>query len=276
MRYMLTSNEEQIAKEWGKYQGYTVRPLPSTIAYYRHWIARKTLQQKYLIFGGTPEIRSLFQALALKVVLLDKNIEIVRAMGRLTLANIPIEKNETLIKKNWLEANSLPQKFDLLIGDDAINMVSWNDFSLFLKTAYQLLNEDGIFICHLLVKPAEKLINNRIDDLLVEYQRGDIPSVYDLASRLNFICFDKKQYSMGWQQTIEALGKEKLDLFKPDLDFIDTFKFCNSLFYCPPQQQFEEKTHQYFEIVELFYPHEHHYCQYEPVYILKKKAHAND
>jgi hypothetical protein len=81
---------------------------------------------------------------------------------------------------------------------------------------------------------------------------------------------------MGWQHTIENLGRQQLDLFKPALDFFNTFKFCNSRFYCPPQLLFEEKAGPYFEIKELFYPHEHHYCQYEPVYLFKKGGRKND
>lgn len=275
MSYMLTDNEEQIAREWEKYEGYTVRPVGSTVDYYYRLMRASSRHHKHLLYGGTPEVRSLFQLLTYPVTLLDKNIEMVRAMGRLTFARMPLAKNETFVNQNWLAVDLLNKKFDLLIGDDAINMVPWHDFSLFLQNAYHLLSDEGLFACHLLVKPDETLINKSINDLLIEYQCGNILSIYELASRLNFICFDRHSYKMGWQQTIKALGKEKLDLFKPKLDFINTFKFCNSQFYCPPQQQFEEKVNQFFEIIELFYPHEHVYCQYEPIYLLKKRRNAH-
>ncbi len=275
MYYMLTSNEQQIAHEWEKYRGYTVRPLPSTIAYYQHWIAH-VKPPSSLIYGGTPEIRNLFQALAFHVVMIDKATEMVRAMGTLTRDGTPIAVNETFVNKNWLQAGSLNQQFDLVIGDDAINMVSWKEFDLFLQHTHQLLHDNGLFICHLLVQPDEKLINQSVDDVFKEYKRGDIPSIYDLASRLNFICYEQAFYRMGWQDSIRTIGKKKLDLFKPDLDFYHTFKYCNSQFYCPPQHAFETLVKRYFAIEEIFYPHEHQYCQFEPVYTLKKLPYAGD
>jgi hypothetical protein len=45
---------------------------------------------------------------------------------------------------------------------------------------------------------------------------------------------------------------------------------CNSKFYCPPQLAFEALAKQYFSIREVFYPHEHDYCLFEPVYVLQK------
>ena len=76
---------------------------------------------------------------------------------------------------------------------------------------------------------------------------------------------------MGWQQTINHLGIDALNKFKPDFDFIDTFGYCNSKFYCPPQLAFESIANKYFTIKEIFYPDEHHYCIFEPVYVLQKK-----
>ncbi len=269
MRYMLTSNEERIAAEWEKYQGYTVRPLPSTVAYYQRFISQ---QKTALLYGGTPEIRSLFQARTLPLVILDINKEMVHAMGRLTPNKLPLSHQESLLTMNWLATDSLTTTFDLLMADDAINMVRWDDFDLFLRNAHALLQADGLFICHLLVKPDDVLIYKTVDDIFDEYKHHAIPSLYDLASRLNFICYDHNHYSMGWQQTITMLGKEKLNLFKPDFDFINTFKFCNSRFYCPPQAEFEAIATLYFHIEELFYPHEYHYCRFEPIYVLRKRG----
>ena len=75
---------------------------------------------------------------------------------------------------------------------------------------------------------------------------------------------------MGWQQTINAIGAAQLNVFKPDFDFIDIFGLCNSKFYCPPQLAFEALAKQYFSVIEVFYPDEHDYCLFEPVYVLQK------
>ncbi|KTD13417.1 hypothetical protein Lgra_0923 [Legionella gratiana] len=272
MSYMLVSNEKMIAEEWKKYAEYTVRPLPSTCSYYKNLIQSNPNNESCLIYGGTPEIRSIFQELNLKVTITDQSELIVRAMGYLTNAAVPIAANEELVVTNWLNLEGVANNScDLLIGDDAINMVEWTQFELFLSNANRVLKSNGLFICHLLVKPEECFITNKIGVVRGEYEDGMIRTKYDLASRLNFICYDNKSYVMGWQNTIEQLGINQLDQFKPSFDFVGTFGRCNSKFCCPPQDRFERLLDNYFHIEELFYPHEHEYCKFEPVYVLRKK-----
>lgn len=270
MQYMLATNEIKIAKEWEKYKGFTVRPLPSTIHFYEEIISQYLPEEKFLIYGGTPEIRNIFQYLDYKLTLVDRSEEMVRAMGLLTKSKAPIARNEHFIKSEWLNLSVLNKKFNLIIGDDAINMVKWDDFELFLQNSYVSLEDNGTFICHLLIKPEDVLINKNFQEIFIEYKNGFIRSNYDLASRLNFICFDKNSYAMGWQQTINTIGIHNLEKLKPHFDFLDTFEFCNSKFYCPNQFEFENLVKKYFYIEEIFYPHEHEYCKFEPVYVLKK------
>ncbi|WP_408074560.1 class I SAM-dependent methyltransferase [Legionella pneumophila] len=204
---MLVSNEKVIAEEWKKYAGYTVRPLPSTCAYYKDLIQSNSNKDSFLIYGGTPEIRSLFQESNLKVTLTDQSELIIRAMGYLTMGAASIAANEELVVTNWLNLEGIANdSCDFLIGDDAINMVEWTQFDLFLSNANRVLKSNGLFICHLLVKPQECFITNTIDDVRREYKEGVIRTKYDLASRLNFICYDTNSYAMGWQNTIEQLG----------------------------------------------------------------------
>lgn len=268
---MLAANEAQVAHEWVKYKGYTIRPLPSTIAYYEKLIGSLAHKINFLMYGATPEIRTIFQQLDLEVLLVDKSEKMIRAMGLLTQDERPIANNEHYLIADWLNLESLPCKFDLIIGDDAINMVSWDNFDLFLHNSARLIHEKGQFICHLLVKPDDDLIDKDLEDLINEYKIGEIKSLFDLASRINFTCFDKNNYSMGWQSTIETLGEERLSLLDPIMNFVDIFGRCNSKFYCPPQIEFEKLVRKYFTIDEIFYPTEHKYCLFEPIYLLTKK-----
>jgi SAM-dependent methyltransferase len=271
MTYMLTVKEEKIAQEWLKYQGYTVRPLPSTLSYYGEIIASHSEKTKALIYGGTPELRSIFQKLRYPVTLVDRSETMVSALGSLTEAQRPFSWQEQFVACNWLAMSKLERPFDLLIGDDAINMVAWPQFEVFLQQASSLLRKGGLFICHLLVKPSDDLIYKPFSRLRDEWQERQIKSKYDLASYLNFLCWDPRTYSMGWQQTIETLGQAQLAQFKPDFDFIDLFGLCNSQFACPPLSEFESLVERYFSIKEIFYPQEHDYCRFEPIYVLEKE-----
>jgi hypothetical protein len=271
MKYMLAGSEENIAKEWEKYKGFTIRPLASTESYYKKIIKTYSNNAKFLLYGGTPEIRSIFQELGLQITMVDKSLEIVRAMGGLTTLSKPLADNEKLIISDWLDCSLVSEKYDVLLGDDAINMVKWEYFDVFLQQASNMLNDNGVFACHLLVQPDRRLTDMTFAEVVAAYKSGRVKTHYDLASRLNFICYDKATYGMGWQHTIATLGKEKLALVPGDFDFCKTFGMCNSHFYCPPQSEFEALVERYFSIEEIFYPKEHEYCLFEPLYLLKKK-----
>jgi hypothetical protein len=272
MTYMLIKDEARIAEEWEKYKGYTVRPLPSTVAYYRSQIKRQSHNTRFMMYGGTPEIRTLFQESGNNVLMVDASSKIVRAMGLLTRDHVDIAKNETFMEADWLKMNAMRQsQFDFLIGDDVINMLAWDSFDLFLRNAAALLECHGLFVCHLLVQPDEEFINKNFHEVINEYRSGIIKSKYDLASSLNFICYDKLTHRMSWQQTIKKITKDRLSTLIPDFDYVKIFGLCNSQFTCPPQNDFEDLVNRYFSIEEIFYPHEHEYCMFEPVYLLKKK-----
>lgn len=271
MKYMLASGIPEIAKEWEKYRGFTIRPLPSTLSYYGEIIAAHSEKTRFLLYGGTPEIRSIFQKLHYPLTLIDRSRAMVRAMGLLTDEKLAFSPRESFLQQDWLNLDALEEQFDLLIGDDAINMVPWTAFDLFLKHASRRLRPGGLFICHLLVKPDDDLIQMELSQLETEFRQGAIRTSYDLASRLNFLCWDPKTYGMGWQRTIKQLGDTQLARFLPEFNFVDTFGLCNSHFYCPPLEQFSELVERYFHVRDVFYPNEHAYCRFEPVYVLEKK-----
>lgn len=274
MTYMLTIDEQDIANEWKKYQGYTVRPQPSTVSYYERIINHYPGQPACLMYGGTPEIRQIFQRRQLPIDILDRDPAVIRALGYLTDSAAPIAANENVIIADWLATDHpTSRQYDFILGDDAINMVRWNQFDRFLKNTWMRLNENGSFICHLLVQPDDHYINQSVDMLKLGYKTGRIKSPYDLASRLNFICYDRTSYAMGWQRTIAHIGRHKLDEFKPSFDFVSLFGKCNSQFYCPPKKLFEQCAEQYFTIKEIFYSNEHDFCHFEPVYYFQKRMH---
>jgi len=269
MKYLFSDCEQEIANIWRTYAGFTIRPVPSTIHYYQRLIEDLNSNSPSFLYGATPEIRSIFQTLNKPLVVRDQSLTIIRAMGLLTTSGAPIAANEVIQIDHWLERDL--QSYDFLIVDHAINMLLWEQFDDFFQIALEQLNDDGIFVCHLLIKPDEVFTKQSFDQVVNDYHCGLIDNIYDLASRLNFICYDDGTYQMGWQHTIHQLGAYQLSALMPDLDFINQFKYCNAMFTCPPQACFEHLASQYFNIVEVFYPHEYDYCQFEPVYVLQKR-----
>lgn len=271
--YMLLESPEAIAHEWEKYAGFTVRPQPSTIDYYQENIQQLMGNKHHALLGATPEIRSLYQAADKPLTLLERSSEMVDAMGMLTIAGVGLADNEAWLPIDWRAmTNACDQRYQLIIGDDAINMLKWHEFDGFLFQVANLLEENGIFLCHLLVQPDAKLRKQSVAAVANDYFNGVIKSKYDLASRLNYLCYDDVKLQMGWQATIEKIGIDYLSQFKPTFDFVETFNACNSRFTCPPQTEFEKLVEKYFEIDELYYSSEHAFCDFEPVYRLVKRG----
>lgn len=271
--YMLLESPEAIAREWEKYAGYTVRPQPSTVDYYWEIINEIAPDEQHALLGATPEVRTLYQRAEKSLTLLERSAEMVNAMGMLTIAGVGLADNELWAPVDWRSMiNSCEQRFRLMIGDDAINMLQWHEFDDFLFQVANLLEENGEFICHLLIQPELKLRRQSVAMVAEDYFNGVIKNKYDLASRLNYLCYDDVTLQMGWQSTIEKIGLSNLAQFKPMFDFVETFAACNSRFTCPPQYEFEKLVEKYFVIIEVFYSAEHAFCDFEPVYRLKKRG----
>ncbi len=120
MTYMFLNTPQAIAQEWEKYLGFTVRPLPSTINYYANIITEQLENNNHpslMIYGGTPEIRSICQGLDIRTTIIDRSIKMVEAMGLLTFKQQSLSANENYIACDWLSIDLPAHSFDILIAD---------------------------------------------------------------------------------------------------------------------------------------------------------------
>lgn len=271
--YMMVSDYSAIAANWELYKGYTVRPVQSTEQYYKSVIDRFAIaDQPVLVYGGTPEVRTCVTDANLKAVVVDRSPTMVYAMGLLTSGNRMLLDNERLVQSDWLNMPFRKPLAHLAFGDDAVNMVQWKSFGKYMREAHRVLLDNGLFACHLLVQPEERFRRQSAVDVIREYEAGDIKSEFDLASRINFTFYDQQTYQMGWQRSIAGL-KRSLEVGEIDSDhgFIKRFENSNSIFACPPQQEWEKLIEPLFSVEEVFYPTEHDYCRFEPLYLLRKR-----
>lgn len=271
--YMAVSGLQDIASNWQFYKGFTVRPLSSTEKYYQSIVARfSTPEQNLMVYGGTPEIRTVIHDAGRKAVIVDRSPTMVYAMGLLTSGATEVLNRETVVGGDWLDVPLKPFAH-LAFGDDAVNMVSWESFGKFMSEAHRLLVEGGLYACHLLIQPEERYRRQSAVDVLREYEAGQIGSEFDLASRINFTFYDEATYKMGWQRSIAGL-KQLLESgeIKTDYGFIERFASCGSEFACPPQKEWEKLIEPLFSVEEVFYPTEHDYCRFEPLYLLRKRT----
>jgi SAM-dependent methyltransferase len=274
--YLIPQTPSDICALWESFKGYTVRPVPSTETYYETRLSRLGARgRQVLVYGGTPEIRNVILRVAASATIVDRSKAMVEAMGLLTSGRCLLNPNERFVEADWLEIPLDDGHADIAIGDDAINMVDWEKFDEFAATTARLLKPGGHFICHLLVRPDESLRNTSVAQVLQDYRDGVIRSQYDLASRLNFVFYDNRTYRMGWQASLAGirrlLEENTADEYRELADFISRFQLCNSSFACPPVKEWEELITRYFTIEEVFTPREHDYCQFEPVYLLRRR-----
>lgn len=271
--YMGVSDHAAICASWRAFKGYTVRPLASTERYYQSVIDRLGRGQELLLYGGTPEIRSCIRAAGARVMMVDRAEPMVHAMGLLTVHGEPLADNERCLEGDWLDMPVRDGCAGLALADDAVNMVAWPAFERFMREAHRALASGGWFACHLLVQPERRYRQMSAREVIAEYEAGKIESEFDFASRINFCFYDESSYFMGWQRSIAGL-KPLLERgeIATDHGFIDTFGCFNSQFACPPQREWEKLIEPLFTTEEIFYPREHDYCRFEPLYLLRKRA----
>lgn len=270
--YMAVTDLESIASNWQLYKGFTVRPLPSTEDYCRSVVERfSTPEQNLMVYGGTPEIRTAIHDANRQAIIVDRSPTMVYAMGLLTSGGKSLLNRETIVQGDWLNV-PLGPKIDLAFGDDAVNMMSWQDFGKYMAEANRFLARGGLYACHLLVQPDEEYRRQSAADVIREFEERKISSQYDLASRINFTFYVEESYKMGWQQSIAGLRK-LLEAGKigSDHGFIERFTNCGSVFACPPQKEWERLIDPMFSVEEIFYPKEYDYCRFEPLYLLRKR-----
>jgi SAM-dependent methyltransferase len=270
--YIDSTEASDIARQWSRYKGFTVRPLKSTEDFYDRYVGQhSTADAHVMIYGGTPELRDCTFRRKRATTIVDRSALMVRAMGLLTECGEALAPHERFFECDWRRIPVPSRSFDLLMGDDAINMMAWPCFPDFLDESCRVLKDGGVFVCHLLVKPDDRLIDQALAEVFAEYRRGVISNKYDLASRINFVHYDRSGYMMGWQRSIRGLNEAlRTGLIGHDEGFSDHFRLCHSAFACPPRDEFERLLLGRYEILDVCHPVEYEYCRFEPLYVLKK------
>ncbi|MFH1769925.1 MAG: class I SAM-dependent methyltransferase [archaeon] len=115
------------------------RPSPSELEYMKQRILEKGKDAKILILGSTPEYRNLCGELGLPVTLIDFNKTSYEVLKGL-VDNVP---EETLVEDNWISVK-LKEKFDIILGDNVVNVMPLPDMKAFIENLSKLLAENGL------------------------------------------------------------------------------------------------------------------------------------
>ena len=154
------------AKKWS-FVTPPMRPSAAELAFYEKALIEFCPGERAnaLILGATPELRSLALKHRLRTTGCDIDAGFWRAMTLLRT----IEGEEEFIHGNWLEmAEDLC--FDVILGDCALAMLSWEDDRLLVPKIHALLGDGGVSIQRLLTAN-EALTPNDIGPAMEAYRK---------------------------------------------------------------------------------------------------------
>lgn len=273
---------QQIAYQWKTYFTIPSRISPQEVDRYREWLKKINKDKKPLkglVLGVTPELRDALTEFDYQVYSIDINQDMFLAMDEL-LKNK--DKNEILIKANWLDNPLKDSYFDVIVGDAVLPNIPWNDRDHLLSETKRLLRPDGIFLTRAFCVPDKKYFKN-VDEILRHFSKKKqsiMQSALEMVLELQILTYDPKDHLGSFakaKKVLEEYRKKNGSKFKDRNlqkihDIVWNFwckKFVNKVFVYVYRKEEEKDYERYFEIKEIFEAKDHDYSKITPMYFLK-------
>ena len=269
----------QIAESWKTYFTSPSRPSAQEVKQYSRWLKEISKGKKILkglVLGATPELRDTLYSSNFDVYSMDINLEMILAMTQL-LKNK--NKDEIVIRSNWL-GNPLKDKyFDVILGDAVIPNIPWDKRDEFYLEIKRLLKPSGYFINRAFYVPEKKTFKN-LEDLLrhFENKKSSYTTATELVFELLILTYKSKDHLGSLEKVKQILEptrkmniKNKKEL-KKTLDIIWEYwlnSVVGKVWLFPTQKEEEGEYEKYFKSFKKFEAKDHPYSQLTPMYILK-------
>jgi len=135
-----------IAEKWKQYD-YPAKPSSEEIRFFKSKIKdlfgrKKEKNIRALVLGSTPEFRDLLAKCEIDTVLMDNNLNSVKAM---TLLMKKKAFREEVVIGDWLKMSFPKNSFDLVLSDSAQNNIKFKDFNKFFDNIFQILKPNGYY-----------------------------------------------------------------------------------------------------------------------------------
>lgn len=144
---VLSAPWKEIAKTWGTQVTSPGRATQGEIALYKKGcdkVLKKKGKKHALIFGATPELRTLLNTYSdVQVVLVDINIEMILAMTELVTFDT---SEEIWIRSDWLKAPLPANYFDIILGDYTYENLPFEKHKKYFENVKKLLKRDGRYV----------------------------------------------------------------------------------------------------------------------------------
>lgn len=260
--------DDNFVHHWKYYVG-PARASPSDLEFIKKKILEKGSKCKVLILGATPEYRDLCGQLGLGITLIDFS----RYNYEYLADEVRNRPKERFIRGNWLKT-ALDKKFDIILGDNVINMLHKGDVRTFLSNLSKMLKEDGFFMPRTYIR--EKGERMGPEEAINEYNsrhKGESVIVWTIRD-LYLASYDLKSDSM----TIRDVYKTVLGLHKKgilDDTQLEQYKKLSlerdSHFFFPLREWLEKVLSEFFRTKEIFYGKEGYLKGKLPLHVLAKR-----
>ena len=132
----------KLAETW-KNMRHPPRPSQKNQEVYEKYIKEVSKREnpKMLVLGSTPSIRDLANKHGVDITVIDNNPRAYKALKMLKER----EGDENFVKQDWEEMD-IEKKFDLIMGDTALNMLKWEQYSNVIENIREHLKSDGLYV----------------------------------------------------------------------------------------------------------------------------------
>jgi len=268
-------NEGGLARLW---QHYTppARPSPSELELIGKQIEKKKADGScdVLIMGVTEEYRLLCRGLGIAPTLVDFN-----ASNYDILSEKIGKRDERFVLSDWREMQ-FREEFDVVLGDNALNVVMGKDHERLLGRVRDSLRQGGLFLPRLYIRRKEergseeevlrifRRIRNEPENVIMHASRAFLIAYYDFEK-------DAVLYKDMWNAFVKAAeGDEAVAAV---LGAIEKLGYKDSEFclHIPEESRFEEMAGRFFRKEGVMYGSENYLDRSKPipvpVYIFRKQ-----
>ena len=271
---------------------YPLRPDKSEVEIFLNILEMLPSHKNILILGSTPELRDSAFITDKNVTCVDMNSSTMRMMrNNMKYRKYISDTNEALIECDWLEMDQHPilsdQQFDLILAEESINMLQFQDWITFLDQILSRLKDTGFFVIKAMIKPPSGYFNDvdSVDEIINSWMKSDYQHDFGyLFVHLLAYLNEKKNENecINWKEVLESVAKADMNgnikwSKQQRQAFLDRFGCLmedDFVFYCMTEESIREMMIErgfYFENVH-YGQHDANKYKFTPIYVLGKQS----
>lgn len=262
--------DQERAQKWRLFMP-PARPSKEEVSEYSRIIDDLSIneQGKLVLFGSTPEIRSLAAYKNKKILCVDINQDVYEELESMKTAQGP----ELFLCSDWLTVD-VPEKSDLILADGSLNMLFPDRHSDFIRKTYNLLKPKGHFIIRVHVLGKKQF--DKPEDIFKWYRdhNQDEPVFTATRTHLDMLWADKETGRIEFQKyhrDIQELYYDKV-ITKEEFDAYDILlKYNKIVLHYVRQNDFESEINKYYEIKSISFGKDYTGYEYHPIYCLSRR-----